>query len=776
MIELLHLSKKYTTGELVQQALDDVSLNLRDNEFVSIQGPSGSGKTTLLNIIGGLDHSDTGELIINGLSTKAYQDKDWDSYRNHNIGFVFQNYNLIGHQSVLENVELALTISGITKEEGRERAMKVLAEVGLSEHIKKLPNQLSGGQMQRVAIARAIVNDPELLLADEPTGALDSVTGLQIMELLKKIAENRLVVMVTHNTELAEKYSSRIISLKDGKIIADNNPCENAVESKSCAVTESKVKMSFKTALSLSFRNLQGKKGRTFLTAIAGSIGIIGIAIILALSSGVNSYVDSMQKDTMTDYPIKLTQQASGTTSLFSDTSDASNELNTDLTNVYTDLSTMQSTLSANAVENNLKAFKRWLEEDDNKITQTADLIVYGYDTPFSIYSYDLEGELVKTDADITELASELNVDEDTAQGAQGPTANIDRMDSLLSGSEEGTSNFSELLTNSNGDAISSSIQENYDLVYGEWSQNYDEVLLVMDENNSIGVEELYQLGLLSAAQIKNMASEIINCEQIDTLVGSYEAICQHTFILLPGETEAFEAEKGIELKISGIIRPKSDAESTVIQTPVAYTRDLTEWLIDETDISRKRPTSISIYTNSFEDKETVIAMIEEYNDSVSSRNRITYTDYSQLLTETVSSMVDIITWVLIAFVAISLIVSSIMIAIITHISVLERTKEIGILRAMGASKHNISRIFNAETILIGLSAGLMGVFVAIVLCLPVNAIMASSLGISGLEISLPLAYSILLIALSISITVIAGWIPAKRAANLDPIAALRSE
>lgn len=584
MLQLNKISKQYRTGDLVQQALDQVSLSLRDNEFVSILGPSGSGKTTLLNVIGGLDRYDSGDLVINGVSTKQYRDRDWDSYRNHTIGFVFQSYNLIPHQSVLANVELALTISGVSRGERRQRAKQALEEVGLGNQLHKRPSQMSGGQMQRVAIARALVNDPDILLADEPTGALDSETSIQIMELLKRVAKDRLVVMVTHNPELAQRYSTRIVKLRDGKIIDDSDPYTPAPAEKPLEHRNlGKAKMSFGTSLALSFNNLRTKKGRTVLTAFAGSIGIIGIALILAFSHGVNGYITDIQRETMTSYPVTITAEAVDMTSIMgtmgslqAGEAEGSAE---ERDGVWADHSLLESSeaLNASIKENNLTSFKEYLDDPNSEIQQYLgeNGVVYTYDVRFFVYSRDEDGALVPSDADPEEAVSDC---------------------------------------------------------------------------------------------------------------------------------------------------------------------------------------------------------IAAYNAGRDEEDQITYTDYVALLTGSITSIVDMISYVLIAFVGVSLIVSSIMIGIITHISVLERTKEIGILRAIGASKGNIAQVFNAETLIIGLLAGAIGVGASALLTLPINSLMRQLLGAETLTTSLPLGAALILVALSMAITLIAGLVPARSAAKKDPVAALRSE
>lgn len=940
MLQIKGISKQYRTGELVQQALNDVSLNLRDNEFVSILGPSGSGKTTLLNVIGGLDRYDTGELVINGISTREYKDRDWDAYRNHTIGFVFQSYNLIPHQTILANVELALTIGGISRNDRRERARKALEEVDLGDQLHKKPNQMSGGQMQRVAIARALVNDPEVLLADEPTGALDSETSIQVMELLKKVAENRLVVMVTHNSELAEQYSTRIVKLRDGRVIEDSDPylpeeTPEGTEHKSMG----KAKMSFFTSLSLSFNNLWTKKGRTILTAFAGSIGIIGIALILALAEGVNDYISDIQKSTMTSYPITINSQSVDMSGIMGTRggrreNEASAEENR--TRVYADYSAIESSeeMASNIKENNLTAFKEYLDNPESEIHQYLgeNGVVYSYGAHFGIYSYDADGTLVASDADIDQVSASTLSSEDSAAGG-GPMANMERMNQVMSGSSDaGAENFSELMPGTDGKAVSTILFDSYDLLYGSWPENYNEVVLVLNENNSIPAGTLYQLGLITGEEHKEITEQIKNGEDAEERIWDYEEICGHTFyMVLPcdqykenkdgtftyigDDVMQIESllENSVNLKITGIIRPAADAESASIPTSVAYTVALTDYVIEHTDesavvlaqektpevnvlnginfkaadseakaadaiiymsnmgisdkaamyanilehqetdaqedqehietmqgapsmspsemasmegverteedeielaraldewlendpdqetlvsaydifiagstfeenmrkfgkVSYDAPSSISIYTDSFEDKEAVSDCIDRYNEGAEKKEQITYTDYVALLTSSITSIVDVISYVLIAFVAVSLIVSSIMIGIITHISVLERTKEIGILRAIGASKRNISQVFNAETVIVGLLAGILGVGVSALLTIPITSVIQNLLGASELSASLPVTAALFLLLLSVVITVIAGWIPSRRAAKKDPVAALRTE
>ena len=903
MLQIQNISKQYKTGDLTQRALDGVSLNLRDNEFVAVLGPSGSGKTTLLNIIGGLDHYDSGDLIINGISTKRYKDRDWDSYRNHTIGFVFQSYNLIPHQSVLANVELALTISGISKKERRRRAREALEKVGLGEQAHKRPNQMSGGQMQRVAIARALVNNPDILLADEPTGALDSETSIQVMELLKEVAKDRLVVMVTHNPELAQSYATRIVRLKDGRILDDSDPF--AVDEQELAPPKhenmGKSSMSFLTALSLSFNNLRTKKARTLLTSFAGSIGIIGIALILSISTGVNNYITEIQKDTMTAYPITIDAQSFDLSSMMElGMQAASGDREHERDAVYSnslDLE-MASSMTASITENNLTDFKSYLDDPDSEIYQYLgeNGIVYSYDVQFDAYTYDPDGVLVNTDGS--------TLQDDTGSSMMSGMASM----SAMMGS---SGNFDELLPGQDGALISPAVTDNYDVLYGSWPQSYDEVVLVLDQNNEIAASTLYELGLLPSQEYKDLMAKIENGEEVDLPEHSwsYEDICSLTFRLVPACDYYVENEDGtfdnaaddkqklqelvdgaLTLRVVGVVRPVEDASATPITRAVGYTRALTDYLIAHTEqspvvlaqqespevsvlsglrfapsddadkiadaktylanmsisdkaalcrdmvrvmysddpqqaerilslgeaelaatldqylldpeddvllmiydsyispgtydenmedfgfISLDAPSSISLYADSFEDKDAISACIDRYNETAAAEDQITYTDYVGLLMSSVTTIVNIITYVLIAFVAVSLVVSSIMIGIITYISVLERTKEIGILRAIGASKRNISQVFNAETFIVGLCAGLIGVGVTCLLLVPINAIIHALADTNVVNATLPLAGAVILVALSMALTLIAGLIPSKKAARKDPVTALRTE
>lgn len=908
MHQIKNVTKTYDTGALKQTALDGVSFNLRDNEFVSILGHSGSGKTTLLNIVGGLDRYDSGDIIINGISTKKYTDRDWDSYRNHSVGFVFQSYNLIPHQSVLSNVELALTISGISSSERKERAAKALEEVGLKDHLHKRPNQLSGGQMQRVAIARALVNEPDILLADEPTGALDTETSTQIMELLKKVAKDRLVVMVTHNPELAEEYSNRIIELQDGKIISDTNPLhieEDVTEAKHKNM--GKASMSFLTALSLSFNNLNSKKARTFLTAFAGSIGIIGIALILSLSTGVNDYIDTIQQDTMSAYPINIEEQSIDLDSLVDIQNERAGNMssaeeesdNEELDAVYSNTTSLEliSSTTSTFRENNLTSFKEYLDDPSNEIEPYVGTngIVYSYAVNFDLFTYDKDETFINTDG------STFTDDESPGMAGFQPPVNP------MMPSE---SKVSELIPGVEDNLISPVITDNYEVLHGKWPENYDEIVLTVNQNNEIDTTDLYELGILPAEEYKEILDQIDNGEKVelDAQKISYEELTDLVFYLLPASDYYIEDENGhfqnvsdddttvenlveeqaVELKVSGIVKPIEDASTAAITTPVAYTKALTDYLIDyanesevvqaqeespevnvlnglrfETDnddqkiedareylasftisekadfvramqesndesdqmpggasvmgeeqlaagfdsliesldsealldiydnsistgsyddnmeafgvISLDAPSSISIYADNFEDKEAISAGIEDYNATVDEEEQITYADFAGLIMSSVTEIINVITYVLIAFVSVSLIVSSIMIGIITYISVLERTKEIGILRAIGASKGNISTVFNAETIIIGLFSGLLGVGLTYLSHIPVNMILENLLG-EGVRASLSMNSSIVLVLLSVVLSFIAGLIPSRQASQKNPVDALRTE
>ncbi len=900
MLQLKHISKQYKTGDLVQQALDDVSINLRDNEFVAILGPSGSGKTTLLNIIGGLDIYDSGDLIINNISTQKYKDRDWDSYRNHTIGFVFQSYNLIPHQTVLANVELALTISGVSRAERRRRAIEALEKVGLGNQLHKKPNQMSGGQMQRVAIARALINDPDILLADEPTGALDSETSLQVMELLSEVARDRLVVMVTHNPELAEQYATRIINLRDGKITGDSMPFEPEGNSQEQPQHRNmgKASMSFLTALSLSFSNLKTKLGRTFLTAFAGSIGIIGIALILSLSNGVNNYIMDIQRSTMASYPITIDETTVDLSSIMSGSTTTSSfgESEHELDGVYSNVVGFElaSTMTTSITQNNLTEFKKYLDDESSDINEYIgeNGVVYSYNTKFNIYTHDGEGTLVNTDG------STLSEQGMGMMGAMSSSPMMAANPMIAS-----MSNFKELTPDRNGVGISAAVTDSYDVVWGRWCENYDEVVLIVDSRNEVTASRLYQLGILNTSEYRETMRQIMAGEEISlkTEKWSYEDIAAKEFILIPecdryteqedglfsyiGDEDVESLmESGMKLKIVGIVRPTDGDSMTDTSSPFGYTRALTSYLIDYTNnspvvkaqmnapetnvlsglsftpaddeakmadaklyieslgisdkaklakvlfgqamgeqiaaadeitlaamldgymqdpademligvydayvsagtydellaqfgvVSSDAPSSISIYCDKFEDKNMISDCIRAYNETASEDNQITYTDYVGLLMSSFTTIIDVVSYVLIAFVAVSLIVSSIMIGIITYISVLERTKEIGILRALGASKKNVSRVFNAETFIIGLCSGLLGIGITLLLLIPINLVIHSLTGEMNVSAALPIVGAVVLVALSMILTMIGGLIPSKKAANQDPVTALRTE
>ena len=910
MLRLENIVKTYVTGELRQTALKGVSIAFREHEFVSILGQSGSGKTTLLNIIGGLDRYDSGDLVIDGVSTKAYKDADWDYYRNHSIGFVFQSYNLIPHQTVLANVEMSLTLAGVSKKERRQRAIAVLEQVGLGDQLHKKPNQMSGGQMQRVAIARALINHPTILLADEPTGALDSETSLQIMDLLQEIAKDTLVVMVTHNQELAERYSTRIVRLRDGEIIGDTNPCTQA-EGERPPEKHQKISMSFATALSLSFNNLATKKGRTLLTAFAGSIGIIGIALILGLSTGMNDYIDDIQRETLTSYPITISSETLDLSSAMggqgSMMGQSQGEEDTapaeDISADFRELE-MEERFQSSVVENDLTGFKAYLDDASSDIQQYLgeNGAVYNYNVAFSAYSYDADDRLVATDHSLDE-------DNPMAAGQSEMTA---AMESAVTGSNTAAAeHFSQLMAGPDGTSVSHVITDSYDLLYGQWPEDYDEVVLVLGRDGTLPAETLCQLGLITEDQYRTAQEEIQDDGAAQAIHMDYAAAADHPYYLVAACDHYLENDDGtftyledgainqdqllenaLEVTVTAVVRPKADADNANLTTALAYTPALTDYLIQHTDqspvvraqaadpdtnvltgiaftvtddqakaqaaadylsglgisekasfyqmlmyyagseggssasmaalaldesaqaaaldqylagrpdqdlllqvydqyvagssyednmaafgkVSYDAPSSISLYADSFEDKDAIAACIETFNAGQPEEEQITYTDYVAMLTSSITTIIDGISYVLIAFVSISLVVSCIMIGIITHISVLERTKEIGILRALGASKRNISQVFNAETFIIGCCAGLLGIVVSLIALVPITSLIQNLSGIADLQAKLPLGYSLLLIAISIAITVVGGLIPARKAAKKDPVIALRTE
>ena len=990
MLQLKEIVKHYGSGENMVTALNGVDITFRENEFVAILGHSGCGKTTLLNIIGGLDHYTSGDLIINGVSTKKYKDRDWDAYRNHSIGFIFQSYNLIPHQTVLANVELALTISGVSKSERRKRAKEALEKVGLGNQLHKRPNQMSGGQMQRVAIARALINNPDILLADEPTGALDSETSIQVMELLKEIAKDKLVIMVTHNPELAEQYATRIVRIKDGLLTADSDPFDPEKADKPVEAKKKRVSMSFLTAVSLSLNNLLTKKGRTLLTAFAGSIGIIGIALILALSTGINEYIDQVQEETLSSYPITLEREYTDHSELlgamFGKTETKEHDASDSPDTVYagTEMYDMFNRLNTSAKQtNNLKDFKVFL--DNNKeIKSHANAISFGYGLNLPVFSKDENGVIVKSD--LNEIyANAMGMGDAMQDNAMfsGNTSN-----SMMSMWDVDI--WEELLPSDDGKDINPLIYEQYDLVKGSWPKKYDEVVVVLSENNEIPDMITYTLGLKSADGFGDIIKAAMKGEEIKdygVTKWSFDEIMNKDYkLILPceyyepsastkGYTDLTRSESGLELlynnddigiklKVVGFIKPNPDAKATMINGYIGYTKALTDRVIEkannssivmdqvnnkETDLitgkkfktddyvgptdeekiasakeyingltpsekanisrfvqsqpsdeelqqminyymkpehkselfatiksmspesgskedensavakalegltdeqyqqyapdilknilpyiyaadkaseladipdselaeqlstlkisdeiyiklfdtytpeeisdftyddvlfrlgyaSTDNPASIRIYAKSFEDKDAISDIIEEYNDGVSDSDEIKYTDYVKLLMSSITSIITGISYLLIAFVGISLVVSSIMIGIITYISVLERTREIGILRAIGASKHDVSTVFNAETLLVGLAAGLIGIGISVLFTIPINLIIHNVTSLDTLRAHVPVVGALVLIGISMFLTFIAGLIPSRLAAKKDPVVALRTE
>lgn len=981
MLTLRNIVKEYRVGDMKIPALKGVSIQFRKSEFVAVLGQSGCGKTTLLNIIGGLDQYTEGDLIINGISTKRFKDADWDSYRNHSIGFVFQSYNLIPHQTVLSNVELALTLSGVPKAERRRRAVEALEKVGLGDQLNKKPNQMSGGQMQRVAIARALVNDPDILLADEPTGALDSETSVQIMEILKEISKDKLIIMVTHNPDLAQQYSNRIVRLLDGKIVSDSAPYEEQEEVKEQTKKEKKLKktsMSFFTALSLSFNNLLTKKGRTFMTAFAGSIGIIGIALILSVSAGVQAYIDSVQRDTLSSYPITIEAETVDSSALFAAMMGLDKEgeaLNPhDMDQVYAN-STMYDMLNSfNNMEtraNNLKTFKKFLEENE-EMKKYISSVQYSYDMDMSVYTKDTDGKVMKSD--VMELMRMM-------MGSYGMSSTM--METMSSMSSR-MNVWNEMLGGENGELVNEMLKEQYDIVYGTFPTNYDEVVLLVNNKNEISDMVLYAIGLTTMDTLMASMQAAMSGEEISQDLGpwTYEEICSMKFRVIPGaekyrkqsdgsyvDLTASEAgmsylydNAGFDLKIVGILRPNKDAVAVSMDGAIAYTSALTEYVMsinseseilkaqladksmdvitglpfetgEEEELSSEEkmavvkayfselatnekavlygeimsvppttylqqtvgaqlsamgdtelramliqafsqqmgvessqvesyvmemdaemlqtyamqilsamitaeyakgvqanlslmtseqlaalfdtaeftadeyetfyekyipkgvsestyednlkllgyadpdsPSAINIYAETFENKDKIADLIEKYNKEAAEEDVIEYTDYVALLMSSITTVINAISYVLIAFVAISLVVSSIMIGIITYISVLERIKEIGILRAIGASKKDISRVFNAETIIVGFTSGAIGILVTLLLIVIINIVLHSVTGIASLNAMLPPVAGAILVMISMLLTFIAGLFPSKVAAKKDPVIALRSE
>ena len=976
MLQLKNIVKTYVAGDTKQDALKGVSMNFRENEFVSILGQSGSGKTTLLNIIGGLDRYTSGDLIINGVSTSKYKDADWDYYRNHSIGFVFQSYNLIPHQSVLSNVELALTLAGISKKERRARAIEVLKKVGLADHIHKRPNQMSGGQMQRVAIARALINNPDILLADEPTGALDSETSVQIMELLKEIAKDKLVIMVTHNPELAAKYSTRIIRVLDGRIVDDTDPYNVPDQISVTPQKRKKISMSMGTAVSLSFNNLKTKKGRTLLTAFAGSIGIIGIALILSLSTGIQDYVNDLQRDTLSSYPVSIAKEESPLASILTATMPQEDGDNADKkeNTVYSNSRMGQmfnAMFASDSDTNNLTKFKAYLEEkmaeepekkDSDVLKDHVETIQYQYDVALNTYIETEDGyrSTDMTSVFMNGMTSSSSTGSDSSENSMASMMGMSSS-SMSQMSSSMMSLWSELLPGNDGELISDMVYDQYDLEAGRWPESADEIVLILSDNNEITDVAFYALGLVSDDEVVDamkavMKSEALNTEQREI---SYDDVLKTTFKLIVNpdyytkevngtwkyigdDKDSMELviDHGYELKIVGIIKPNPDAAVTSATGSFGYTSALTQYVIDEekaekiteyfaglNDIEKTKiyteilseptdeeieqmtamymknfssrdaiitlvastmgmdeetaksyledysdeelqtmlqkqlvqmvkenksesaqaqvlqmrvnataqgdlfgttgyaavakafdelidstddttvlakyydeympstvsgstleetlqklsavdinsPSTINIYAKSFDDKEKIADVITQYTVTAEEDDQISYTDYVALLMSGVNTMINAVSYGLIAFVSISLVVSSIMIGIITYISVLERTKEIGILRSVGASKKDISRVFNAETAIIGLTAGLMGIGVTLLLNIPISMVIDNLTGIGNIA-KLPVMGAVILVAISVALTMIAGLIPSKLAAKKDPVIALRSE
>ena len=855
MLQCKNIIKDYVSGDEIVHALKGVSLSFREHEFVSILGQSGCGKTTFLNIIGGLDHYTSGDLIINGKSTKDYSDKDWDTYRNHQVGFVFQSYNLIMHQSVLSNVELALTLTGVNKEERRKRAIEALNKVGLSDQIHKKPTQMSGGQMQRVAIARAIVNNPDIILADEPTGALDSATSVQIMEILKEISKDKLVIMVTHNPQLADEYSSRIIRLKDGSLVSDSNPFNEQEMNVDMSVLK-RPGMSFKMACSLSLNNLMTKKARTFLTSFAGSIGIIGIALIMSLSHGMQSYIDQMENDTMASYPIEIQSSSSDMSTLMTTMMGMKKKTEEHKDSKIYSRPYVEDVLESlsSSKKNNLSAFKSYIESSKGKeFRKTAKAIEYDYNLNLQVYNENTDSGLVQV----------------------SPNGLLDKLGMSDMMSIQSQFMDSSAMTN---DQVWLSLPESkklrddeYQLVEGKWPTNYNEVALEVDENNEITDYALYSLGLLDQDELVKNYQKILNGETdkiSKTNLESYSVddILNLKFRLVlnsdlyqkvnglwinQSENELYMQDvvsKSPEIKVVGIIKPSESTVSQPTMGGVYYTKAMEEYVTSKTEnaqivkeqkanpniniftqaefasgqkmsmsnltneqmmqlssmsqeelmnymntyneninatydsnltklgvVDYSNPTKISLYASSFDGKEKLSDLITDYNKKQTKSNVITYNDFIGTMLSSVTSVVNIISYVLIAFVSVSLIVSSIMIGIITYISVLERTKEIGILRSIGASKKDITRVFNAETFIIGLISGVLGILITLVLNFPICMVVENMTGVAHIA-KLPVNGAVFLILIDLVLTILAGLIPSKIASKKDLVEALRSE
>ena len=844
MLRLSDITKVYTSGDSEVHALKGVSISFRKSEFVSVLGHSGCGKTTLLNIIGGLDHYTTGDLVINDVSTKEYKDRDWDNYRNHSIGFVFQSYNLIPHQTVLGNVELALTLSGVKRSERKLMAQAALVKVGLADQIHKLPNQLSGGQMQRVAIARALVNNPDIILADEPTGALDTETSVQVMEILKEVSREKLVIMVTHNPELAEQYSTRIVRLKDGELVSDSMPYEEgadpqaeekAIEDAKEAAAEDalietparpakkKPSMSIFTAFALSIRNLLTKKGRTFLTAFAGSIGIIGIALILSLSNGFQTYINELEENTLSGYPLAIYRTSSSfgmsdLMDLFGGGSGSdSDTLYPDAKEVYSNplASGFLKKMRESASVNDLKSFKTWLSGQEDRLGGMINAIKYSYSLKFSVFSVtEKQNGQKKYESHYPIDFSALPDDYDSFQ---------EMMNSI--------SVWEEIVDNQ------TYLNSQYDLIEGSWPTQRMEngkpvfdVVLSVDRYNRVYDYLLFAIGLLDIYDgiFKNLSAEPVTYS-FDELIGrEYKIILGAEKYQKNEETGLWElrenasnyvhnaVDQGATIRIAGIIRPKEGVTVGSVTGVIGYSSDLTNYMIDKIGkmqiikeqsespdvnvttgntfesegitlasvlgalgaVDKDSPSGIKFYVKGFQEKEQLVALIEEYNAQMRATDpekEIKYTDTVATLMSSVSTIIDAISYVLIAFVSISLIVSSIMIGIITYISVLERTKEIGVLRSIGASKRDVSRLFNAETLTVGFMAGMIGIIVTLILNIPINIVITSLTGLPSLAV-LPVLGGVALVAISMFLSFIAGFIPSKIAAKKDPVVALRTE